>query len=156
MDMEFFKKLKKKKKSLLVKEQEALYLEQEALRSERAELDARFKELTTELVTDPGDDDKQNETKAEIAKILEAIKRIDERLKSNSEMLECYSRILKNDREGRAAKSSVNWGAITGVGGMILGLIGLAGAFGSDNENTLVNRHTLDWAKTLPIFKKKI
>lgn len=156
MDKEFLKRLRKKKKSLLVKEQEALYLEQEALREERAALDEKFRELTAELVTEPGDEDKQKKTAAEIAKILEAIKRIDERLRSNTEMLECYSRILKNDREGRAAKTSANWGVITGLGGMLLGLIGLAGAFNSDNQNTLVNRHTLDWTKTLPIFKKKI
>ncbi len=90
---------------------------------------------------------------AKIEEVKEKIDRNDKRYANNTTSLENFSKTRKNDAERECSKLNSLIGAITGLGSLTLGGIGLKMAYDSDMEGALVNKKTLDWVAKLPIFR---
>ena len=148
-------KLKKKPKWKLKEERDDLQMEQKLIRQRIKVLEEDLSKLKDDyIVALKGTDGGAIavlENKIEITE-----KKIDKHkadYKNNADVLEVYSKVLKNDREGKASSRNSWFGAISSVAGVGLAAFGLKKAYDSDQEGTLVNKKTLDWIKGLPIIR---
>ena len=148
-------KLKRKPRWKLKEERDDLQMEQKLLRQSLKELDANLSNLKdAEIAALKGND------AGAITVLDQQIKNVERKIeknkadyKNNAEVLEVYSKVLKNDREGKASSRNSWFGAISSVAGVGLAAFGLKKAYDSDMEGTLVNKKTLDWIKGLPIIR---
>lgn len=156
MDNNLFKRLKKQPKWKLRQERDELQMEQKIIRTRNAEYTSRLSACKDNQITAL----KANDGEAvalmdrEIETLTVKIKANNERYKSNAEILEIYSKVLKNDREGKSSAVTGWVGAITGIVGAGAAVAGLKLAYNSDREGTLIGKKTLEWAKSLPLFRK--
>ena len=155
MNNNLLAKLKRKPKWKLKEERDDLQMEQKLIRQAVKEFEANVDKLKDdEIIALKGNDstaitviDRQIET---TEKLIEKYKA---NYKNNAEVLEVYSKVLKNDREGKASSRNSWFGALSSVAGVGLAAFGLKKAYTSDQEGTLVNKKTLDWIKGLPIIR---
>lgn len=155
MNNNLLAKLKRKPKWKLKEERDDLQMEQKLIRQAIKEFEANVDKLKDdEIIALKGNDstaitviDRQIET---TEKLIEKYKA---NYKNNAEVLEVYSKVLKNDREGKASSRNSWFGALSSVAGVGLAAFGLKKAYTSDQEGTLVNKKTLDWIKGLPIIR---
>ena len=155
MNNNLLAKLKRKPKWKLKEERDDLQMEQKLIRQAINEFEANVDKLKDdEIIALKGNDstaitviDRQIET---TEKLIEKYKA---NYKNNAEVLEVYSKVLKNDREGKASSRNSWFGALSSVAGVGLAAFGLKKAYTSDQEGTLVNKKTLDWIKGLPIIR---
>ena len=155
MDNSLMKKLKRKPKWKLKEERDELQMEQKLLRKENETLDTQVQNLKNDLISAFKGNDQSS-----IAVLEQQIKNLESRIVKNSgrytnnaEVLEIYSKVLKNDREGKSSMIGSWVGAITGLVGAGAAVAGLKMAYNSDNEGTLVHKKTLEWVKGLPIIR---
>lgn len=155
MDNAMYKKLKRKPKWKLNQERNELQEIQKVLRMETRELEDNLDKLKNDEIAAF----KANDTvsipviEAQIEMIEKTISEKDKRYKMNADILEVYSKVSKNDKEGDSASVGTAIGAVTGLGGLALAFIGLKKAYNSDMEGTLINKKTLDWVQRLPIIR---
>ena len=146
MDEKFVKDLKKKNRQTLLREQRDLQDRQAELRNRKEMLQDRREELRDNLYATMKAKDKDSEDLIlkQLEEIRNDISEINSEYKTNSEALECYSKISKNKEEG---KSSLVATLFTGVGtgaAIWLGKKSLENAYKSDTDGTLVNKKSLD------------
>lgn len=155
MNNAMFKKLKRKPKWKLIEEQKELQLQQKKLRMETDLLKDNLSKLKDDEIAALQGNDGGTIALIEnkISMVRGKIEENDRRYKANAEVLEIYSKIVKNNREGAGATTNSVIGVVTGLGGLVLGGIGLHQAYKSDMEGTLHNKKTLDWIKGLPILR---
>lgn len=155
MNNNLFGKLKKKPKWKLKEERDELQMEQKLIRQSIKEFEASLDKLKdNEIVALKGND---STTITVIERQIETTEKLIEKYKANyknnADVLEVYSKVLKNDREGKASSRNSWFGALSSVAGVGLAAIGLKKAYDSDLEGTLVNKKTLDWIRGLPIIR---
>lgn len=156
MTMEELKsKLKRKRKKKLKEERDAVMAYEESLRVKETAVLQEIVALQSELESLTEEDDREAK-KQTIQSKKEELELIMKLRQETKDVLKVYSEILKDDREGRAASRNSIFSGIFSIGSLTVGAIGLGAAFQSDNEGTLINRHTFDWLKNLPVFKKKV
>ena len=148
-------KLKRKPKWKLKEERDDLQMEQKLIRNQIKEFEANLDKLKDdEIVALKGND---STSIAVIERQIETTEKLIEKYKANyknnADVLEVYSKVLKNDREGKASSRNSWFGALSSVAGVGLAAFGLKKAYTSDQEGTLVNKKTLDWVKGLPIIR---
>ena len=118
------KKLERKPRQTLRMERQELQDQQKVLRVRRDELDKHRQDLKDDL--DVAKKAKQTDTvtllESQIKGIEEDISKISDSYMRNAEVLEIYSKVLKNDKEGKSTGIGAAVGAVTG-----LGALGLAG-----------------------------
>ena len=140
------KKLERKPKQTLKMERQELQDQQAVLRVHRSELERRRTELKNDL--DAAKKAKQNDTvillESQIKSIEEDISKISDSYMKNAEVLEIYSKVLKNDKEGKSTSVGAAVGAITGLGALGLGWLSLKKAYQSDIDGSMVNKKVLD------------
>lgn len=140
------KKLQKKPKQTLKMERQELQDSQAVLRVRQRELDRRLAELKDDL--DAARKAKQNDNvillESQIKTIEEDISKISDSYRKNAEVLEIYSKVLKNDKEGKATGVGAAVSAITGLGALVLGGLSLKKAYQSDIDGTMKNKGVLD------------
>lgn len=152
MDMKkFMKELKGKNKQSLRKEMKDLQDRQAYLRDENDSLKDEREQLRKEQIEIMSAEKKEKKDEIRLTIIESRLDTIRSDLrdntseyKSNSEALECYSKIFKNKDEG---KSSILGTLFTGAGtgaAIWLGFKSLDKAYQSDVEGTLVNKKALD------------
>lgn len=91
-----------------------------------------------------GDDATDKILVQQIADITDRIKEVKSEHKSNGEVLELYSKTIKNKSDANSALLSALFGGL-GTGAVIwLGKESLERAYNSDLEGTLVNKKALD------------
>ena len=155
MNNNLLSKLKRKPKWKLREERDDLQMEQKLLRQNQKELEANLSALKDAQIVALKSNDSGSiavlDRKIELAE--KQIARIKGDYKDNADVLDVYSRVLKNDREGKAASRNSWFGALSSVAGVGLAAFGLKKAYDSDQEGTLVNKKTLDWVKGLPIIR---
>lgn len=148
-------KLKRKPKWKLKEERDELQMEQKLLRKSLKDYEERLNDLKSdEIIALKGNNS------GAIAVLDQQIKNTERKIekakadyKNNAEVLEVYSKVLKNDREGKASSRNSWFGALSSVAGIGLAAFGLKKAYDSDQEGTLVNKKTLDWVRNLPIIR---
>lgn len=155
MNNAMMKKLRRKPQWKLQEERNELQLEQRNLRTETGILKARLDELRDNRTKalNANDESSLAVTDNLIEFVETKISENDKRYKTNAEALEIYSKVVKNDKEGKSLLRNSLIGAATGLGGLALAAIGLKKAYQSDMEGTLVNKKTLEWASKLPVFR---
>lgn len=155
MNNAMMKKLRRKPQWKLQEERDELQLEQRQLRTETGILKARLNELRDNRTKaiNANDESSLIVTDNLIEFVETKISENDKRYKTNAEVLEIYSKVVKNDKEGKSLLRNSLIGAATGLGGLALAAIGLKKAYQSDMEGTLVNKKTLEWASKLPVFR---
>ena len=140
------KKLERKPKQTLKMERQELQDQQAVLRVRRSELERRRVELKADL--DAAKKAKQNDNvillEGQIKSIEDDISKISDSYMKNAEVLEIYSKVLKNDKEGKATGVGAAVGAITGLGALGLGWLSLKKAYQSDIDGSMVNKKVLD------------
>lgn len=140
------KKLERKPKQTLKMERQELQDQQAVLRVHRSELERRRTELKNDL--DVARKAKQNDTaillENQIKSIDEDISKISDSYMKNAEVLEIYSKVLKNDKEGKSTSVGAAVGAVTGLGALGLGWLSLKKAYQSDIDGSMVNKKVLD------------
>lgn len=148
-------KLKRTPKWKLKKEREEVQEQQKIIRVKLTELeDALDKLKDTEIAAlKANDGDAVALVDDQIKAIEKKIENLDKRYKANADVLEIYSKIIKNDREGNSSTASAWAGWVTALGGLALGAIGLKKAYDADVSGELTNKKTLDWTQRLPIFR---
>ena len=141
------KKLQKKPKRTLKMERQELQDIQEVLRVRKGELEAHKDRLKDDLVSACKANDGSSIALLErlIGSIKDDIDKISKEYKENSDILEVYSRVLKNDADARSANAGAIVGAITGAGALILGGMSLKKAYHADEEGTMKNKGVLDF-----------
>lgn len=155
MNNAMMKKLRRKPQWKLQEERDELQLEQRQLRTETGILKARLNELRDNRTkaSQANDESSLAVTDNLIEFVETKISENDKRYKTNAEVLEIYSKVVKNDKEGKSLLRNSLIGAATGLGGLALAAIGLKKAYQSDLEGTLVNKKTLEWVSKLPIMR---
>lgn len=142
----FMKMLEKKPKQTLKMERQELQDSQAVLRVRQRELDRRLTELKGDL--DAARKAKQNDTmillESQIKGIEDDISKISDSYRKNAEVLEIYSKVLKNDKEGKSTSVGAAVGAVTGLGALGLGWLSLKKAYQSDLDGSMVNKKVLD------------
>lgn len=140
------KMLEKKPKQTLKMERQELQDSQAVLRVRQRELDRRLTELKDDL--DAARKAKQNDTvlllESQIKGIEDDISKISDSYRKNAEVLEIYSKVLKNDKEGKSTSVGAAVGAVTGLGALGLGWLSLKKAYQSDLDGSMVNKKVLD------------
>ena len=154
-DNAIFNKLKRKPKWKLKEERSELQEQQKVLRMKTEAFSQRLIELKDDMIAALKANDGEAITLLEnqIDTIEKRIESYDKRYKTNAEILEIYSKVVKNDKEGNSSTANTAAGWITAIGGLALGAIGLKKAYDSDVEGSLTNKKTLDWIQRLPIFR---
>ena len=142
----FMKMLEKKPRQTLKMERQELQDSQAVLRVRQRELDRRLTELKSDL--DAARKAKQNDTvillESQVKGIEEDISKISDSYRKNAEVLEIYSKVLKNDKEGKSTSVGAAVGAVTGLGALGLGWLSLKKAYQSDLDGSMVNKKVLD------------
>lgn len=155
MNNNLLSKLKRKPKWKLKEERDELQMEQKLLRQKLKEFEDNLSSLKDDQIAALKAND--STTIAVLDHKIDAtekkIVRIKADYKDNADVLEVYSKVLKNDREGKASSRNSWFGALSTVTGIGLAAVGLKKAYTSDQEGTLVNKKTLDWVKGLPIIR---
>lgn len=140
------KKLERKPKQTLKMERQELQDQQAVLRVRQRELDRRRVELKADL--DTVKKAKQNDNvillEGQIKSIEDDISKISDSYMKNAAVLEIYSKVLKNDKEGKATGVGAAVGAVTGLGALGLGWLSLKKAYQSDIDGSMVNKKVLD------------
>lgn len=149
------RKLKRTPKWKLKKEREEVQEQQKVIRVKLTELeDALDKLKDTEIAAlKANDGDAVALVDDQIKAIEKKIENLDKRYKANAEILEIYSKIIKNDREGSSSTAGAWAGWVTAIGGLALGAFGLKKAYDADVSGELTNKKTLDWVQRLPILR---
>ena len=139
MDEKLIKKVKRMSKKRLAEEQQVVEAEQQELRERRDDCETELRRLNDEIKAKlrNGEDDTQLEM--ELKLVEDEIDRIDAKMTRNAEMLEIYSRVVKNRRDGGCGIANAVTGAITGVASAL----GIALALGVDREGGLVDKTAL-------------
>lgn len=157
-DKNLIRKLKRRPKWKVADERDDLMFEQQLLRKENAELEAQLSISKDNEIAAL----KSNNGAAiavldrEIESLEKKIANNERHYKANAELLEVYSKVLKNDREGKAAHLGSVVGAVTGVIGAGAAVGGLIAAYHNDEGGGLINKKTFEWAKSLlPKFGRK-
>lgn len=155
MNNKLIGKLKKKPKWKLREERDDLQMEQKNLREKLKELEENLSALQSDEIAALKANDTTTITLLDhkIEVTGKKIARIKADYKENADVLEVYSKVLKNDREGKASSRNSWFGALSTVTGIGLAAFGLKKAYDSDVEGTLINKKTLDWVKGLPIIR---
>lgn len=150
-----FTKLKRKPKWKLKKEREELQEQQKYIRIETEKLEANLSSLKDDEIAALKANDGNSITLIEnqIKTIENKISDNDKRYKTNADILEIYSKIIKNDKEGNSSTASTVAAWVTAIGGVALGAIGLKKAYDADLNGDLVNKKTLDWVQRIPILR---
>ena len=145
-DKKLIRKLKRRPRYTLRRERNELQLVQKDLRERKAELDSQLRMATATMVAamDAKNDAIVELSKKQIERINTEIERIVKEYKENSQILEIYSKILKNDKEGNASTIGSIVGAATGATGIYLGIRSLTKAYETDTEGKMKNRGVLD------------
>ena len=141
------KKLQKKPKRTLKMERQELQDIQEVLRIRKAELNAHKDKLKDDLVAACKANDGTSITLLErqIKDVEEDIDKVCKEYKENSDILEVYSRVLKNDADARSSNIGAIVGAVTGAGALVLGGLSLKKAYHADEDGTMKNKGVLDF-----------
>lgn len=140
------KDLKKKNRQTLGKERKDLQDRQAFLRSKIETLQARKDELIDNLIVagKAGDDKTREIIQVEIDLIRKDITELSNEHKNNGEVLECYSKAGKNDKDARTGLLGTLFAGGGTVAAIVLGRESLKRAYQSDMEGTLVNKKCLD------------
>ncbi len=140
------KKLERKPKQTLKMERQELQDQQKVLRVRRDELDKHKRDLKDNL--DVAKKAKQADAvtliESQIKSLEDEISKISDTYMKNAEILEIYSKVLKNDKEGKSTSIGAVIGAVTGLGSLVLGGLSLKKAYQSDVDGTMVNKKVLD------------
>lgn len=140
------KKLERKPKQTLKMERQELQDQQKVLRVRRSELEAHRDLLKGSL--DAAKQAKQNDNvimlESQIKSVEDDISKISDSYMKNAEVLEIYSKVLKNDKEGKSTSIGAAVGAVTGLGALGLGWLSLKKAYQSDLDGSMVNKKVLD------------
>lgn len=151
-----FKKRNRKAKWTLESEDKELRLTLAKLRKENDILRERLDQLKDDEIKAlmANDGTTIAVIEAKIDRVKEKIQDNEERYKRINQYLETDSKTRKNRSDGKnnTAATIVKW--VTGIGGLAIGTIGLAAAYQSDMEGSLVNKKTFEWFKQLPILRK--
>lgn len=141
------KKLQKQPKHTLKMERQELQDIQKCLRIKEETLKEHKDRLRDNLNTayKAGDGDSITLLEHQIKDIKEEITEISMSYKENSEILEIYSKVLKNDADGRASNVGAIVGAVSGLGALGLGAMSLRKAYKTDVEGTMKNKGVLDF-----------
>ena len=159
MNNAMFKKLKRKPKWKLRKEREELQEQQRLLRLETEKLEARLSGLKDdEIVALKGNDGESIAViESQIKKITSKIEANDKRYKNNADILEVYSKIIKNDKEGNNSTATTVAAWVTGIGGLALGYLGLKKSYEYDMDGEkpllVIRPKTREFMKSIPIIK---
>lgn len=155
MDNNLLKKLKRKPKWKLKEERDDLQMEQRLLRRRNDILSNELEQRKTEEIAALKADNQTAITllDRQISDIEKKINENEKHYKNNAEVLEIYSKVLKNDREGKSSMVASWVGAVTGLVGAGVAVTGLRMSFKSDEEGGLINKKTLEWVKGLPIIR---
>lgn len=142
----FMAEIKGKDKQTIRKEKKDLQNRQAFLRTKKDVLQEEREGLREKLYAAMKAKDKSSEEiiLKQIEEIRNDIREINDEQKINSESIECYSKVEKNNDEG---KSSMLGTLFTGIGtgaAIWLGHESLKKAYQSDVEGTLVNKKSLD------------
>lgn len=140
------KKLERKPKQTLKMERQELQDQQKVLRVRRDMLDRHKQDLKDDL--EVAKQAKQADTvtllESQIKSLEEDISKISDTYMKNAEILEIYSKVLKNDKEGKSTSVGAVIGAVTGLGSLVIGGLSLKKAYQSDVDGTMVNKKVLD------------
>lgn len=144
------KRLRREKRQTLEREKKDLQDRQAYLRSKKEALVEEREGLRESLYATmkAGDESSERIILKQLEDNRNDIADINAEFKTNGEVLECYSKVLKNAAEG---KSSLLGAAFTGLGtgaAIWLGHESLKKAYQSDVDGTLVNK------KSLAVFDK--
>ena len=159
MSNAMFEKLKRKPKWKVKKERDELYEQQKLLRIATEKLEERLGELKNDEITALKANDGNSVTVIEnqIEAIENKINSNDERYKRNATILEIYSKILKNDKEGNSNVASTIVACATGIGGLALGVLGLKKSYEYDTDGEkpllVIRPKTREFIKSLPIIR---
>lgn len=155
MNNKLISKLKRTPKWKLNQERDDLQMEQKLLRNRIKELENHLDKLKDDEIAAFKGNDSSTITVLDhqIQATEELIKKAKADYKDNADVLEVYSKVLKNDREGKSASRNSWFGALGTIAGAGLAAVGLKKAYDSDEAGTLVNKKTLDWVKGLPIIR---
>ena len=140
------KRLAKKPKQTLKMERQELQDQQKVLRVRRDELDRRKQELKDDL--DLAKQAKKSDTvtllESQIKSVEDDISKISDTYMKNAEILEIYSKVLKNDQESKSSSIGAIIGAIVGLGSLGLTGLSLKKAYQTDVDGTMKNKGVLD------------
>ena len=141
------KKLEKKPKHTLKAEREELQDIQKNLRVRKEALATRKDELQDDLnlAYKANDGDSITLLEHQIKTTKDEIDMVSQDYKANAEILEVYSKVLKNDADGRASNIGAIVGAVSGAGALVLGGLSLKKAYAADNDGTMKNKGVLDF-----------
>lgn len=155
MNNNLFNKLKRKPKWKLKQERDELQMEQKLIRQKCGVYSERLNECKDNEIKalKANDGDSITVIDREIDDLQKKISECEKRYKNNAEVLEIYSKVLKNDREGKSSTIGSWIGALTGLVGAGVAVAGLKMSFKSDEEGTLHRKKTLDWIKGLPLIR---
>lgn len=140
------KKLERKPKQTLRQERQELQDNQKILRVKKAELEARKAQLleNLDLAKKAKKADEVTYLESVIKMTKDDISEVSESYMKNAEVLEVYSKVLKNDKEGKSSIVGATVGAVTGLGALGLGWLSLKKAYQSDLDGSMVNKKALD------------
>ena len=149
------KKLKRRPRRKVIQERDELLLQQAKIRMETDVLLRQLNDLRDdEAVAFKGNDGSAIAViEAKIETVKDKISENDRRYEKNVEVLETYSKVVKNDSERNNGTLVAAVGVITSLGGLALAGVGLKKAYQSDEDGTLVRKKTFDWVKNLPIIR---
>lgn len=163
MDAKLLKKLKRKKQHTLKQERDDLQGRQAILRKRRDKL-IEERETLRELLykaMEAKDDATKELLLKQISDIKDDISEINSEGEANAKMLECYSKVVRDNREGRSSMFSSFWIAFGTISATLLGKESLDRAYKANEEGWLVNKGPLDVfnrlnpTKILSAFTKK-
>lgn len=140
------KMLKKKNRQRLDLEFSQLQERQKELRELRETLEEQRNGLyqMRYAAMKAGDENTDKVLVQQISDISDHLKEVRAEHKSNGEVLELYSKVIKNKKDANSTLLSVLFGGV-GTGAVIwLGKESLERAYNSDLEGTLVNKKALD------------
>lgn len=138
----FIKDLRKKRKQTVRRERTDLQNRQAEIRARKERLQERREDLRDELAA--ANEANKQDVINRLNEIKSDIDEINSEYKQNVEALECYSKVLKNDKEGNSSLLKV---LVTGIGtgfAIKLGKDSLDMAYRADEEGLMVNKKCLD------------
>ena len=163
MDAKFLKKLRGKSQQTLKQERSDIQNRQAILRKRKDTLIEERENLRELLykAMEAKDDSTKELLLKQISDIKEDLQEINAEGEANAKMLECYSKAVRDNREGRSSVFGSICTAVGTVAAIALGKKSLDLAYKANEEGLLVNKGPLDvfnrlnTTKILSAFVKK-
>lgn len=159
MNNAMFHKLKRRPKWKLRQERDELQGQQQRLRQENEKLSDRVDQLKDDEIAALKANDGVTIAvlEGQIETFEKKIEKNDRRYKINAEVLEVYSKILKNDNDRRNSNAGTIAAWVTGLGGLGLGYLGLKKSYEYDRDGEtpllVIRPKTREWMSKLPILR---